>query len=216
MAQACRLYLITPPQLEVEEFIPQLEEAFSGGDVACLQLRLKKPDGGKIDDQTISDAAKAIIPICQKYDVQFILNDNPELAKKIGADGVHVGEEDGSVENARKIVGEHMVVGCSCYDSKHRAMEACEQGADYVAFGAFYDTQTKAKIRRPSPDILKDWSQFTEIPCVAIGGIKPDNLVPLVKAGADFIAVVTGIWNHPDGTKTAVAKYNQAISNTSL
>jgi thiamine-phosphate pyrophosphorylase len=209
----CRLYLITPAQFEVSEFIPQLREAFKGGDVACLQLRLKNEYGKAQPDEAQIAAAKAIMPVCAEYGVQFILNDNPTLAKQLGADGVHVGEKDGSVAEARAIVGESMAIGCSCYDSKHRAMEAGEQDADYVAFGAFYETQTKKVVRHPEISILSDWTSGTTVPCVAIGGIKPDNLAPLVKAGADFIAAVTGVWEHPDGPKAGIKAYNDAIAD---
>ncbi len=215
MNEKCRLYLITPPKFELGGFTEQLKAAFNGGDVAALQLRMK--DGLQYaDEDNVRRAAETIIPICAEYDVQFILNDNPKLAKEVGAGGVHIGEDDISVAEARKIVGEDMVIGASCYGSIDKAMIAGEEDADYVAFGAFYETQTKEPRGRPSPEILKIWSEIATIPSVAIGGIKPDNAAPLVKAGADFIAVVTGVWNYSDGAEAAVREYNRVIDTCHL
>ena len=206
----CRLYLITPETFELDSFLPQLESAFAGGDVAVLQLRMKAQP-----DQEVVAAAAKILPICREHNVGFILNDRAHLVAETGADGVHVGEDDMSAAEARKIVGEGKSVGVSCYASKHRAYEAGEQGADYVAFGAFYDTQTKPPRGRPTPELLEFWSQYTTLPCVAIGGIKPHNAAPLVKAGADYIAVVTGVWDHPDGPEAAVKEYGKVLQEVS-
>jgi thiamine-phosphate pyrophosphorylase len=162
-------------------------------------------------DEEIEKAALAVKEVCGEFDVAFIVNDNPALAKKVDADGVHLGEDDCSVVRAREIVGDNATIGVSCYGSRHRAMEVAEKGADYVAFGAFYETQTKEPKGRPTPDILEEWSEFTTIPCVAIGGIKAHNGGVLVKAGADFIAVVTAVWDHPSGPKKAVEELNAMI-----
>jgi len=202
----CRLYLITPPKIDLEKFVDDLKQAFAAGDVAVLQLRLKDAPRDEI-----KKAAETLLPICRGYDVAFIINDDPELAKEVGADGVHVGEEDVSVKEAREILGEGKIVGASCYASKDRAFTAGEQGADYVAFGAFYETKTKEPKGRPDIDLLEFWHEYANIPCVAIGGIKPDNAAPLAKAGADFIAVVTGVWDHAQGPAEAVKEYNKAI-----
>jgi thiamine-phosphate pyrophosphorylase len=211
-----QLYLITPPHFELEKFIPQLTSALEDGGVNVLQLRMKSlaADGTYTAEPNWAEvkmAAAEIMPICKKFGVAFILNDNPQLAVELGADGVHVGSEDISVEDAREIVGDDMFVGASCYASKDLAFEAGEQGADYVAFGAFYETQTKKPKGRPTPDLIEFWQEYTTIPCVAIGGITPENAEPIVKAGADFIAVVTGVWNHPKGAKTAVAEFNKVF-----
>ena len=212
MAQAteptCRLYLVTPPAIEPAAFAVQLAEALDAGDVACVQLRLKD-----CSDDAVRRACDALRPIAQERDVAFILNDRPDLAKEMGCDGVHVGQSDTPYKKARQIVGNDAIVGVTCHDSRHLAMEAGEAGADYVAFGAFYPTTTKPSDYRPTPDLLHWWSEMMEIPCVAIGGITPENCAPLVQAGADFIAVVTGVWNHPQGPGAAVRAYNQAISD---
>jgi thiamine-phosphate pyrophosphorylase len=211
--ERCRLYLISPPVLRLGDFVSQVRQAFSGGDIGCFQLRLKGAD-----DADIVKAAREIIPICHDHGAAFILNDRPDLALKAGADGVHLGQDDGSVREARSLLGIDGVVGVSCHDSRHLSMVAGEQGADYVAFGAFYPTQSKspealAKYGTPTPDILEWWQSYMVLPCVAIGGIKPSNCAPLVKAGADFIAVITAVWEHPEGPKRAVEAFNNAINS---
>jgi thiamine-phosphate pyrophosphorylase len=208
-----RLYLISPPQIDLSVFVKTLEEAFSGGDVGAFQLRLKN-----ISDEEILQAAKVLLPICRAREVAFIMNDRPDLAVKCGADGVHIGQDDGSVAETRKIVGDDMVIGVSCHDSRHLAMVAGENGADYVAFGAFYPTTSKsaealAKYGTPTPDILAWWREYMVLPSVAIGGINPQNALPLVQAGADFIAVINAVWNHPKGAKVAVEEFNGVIKN---
>jgi len=206
--EQCRVYLITPPKLEITTFADELKSAFDGGDVACLQLRLKN-----IGRDDVKRAAEVIHPICQSYDVAFLLNDDPHLAKEIDADGVHVGEDDATAEGAREVVGEDKIVGVSCYNSKHRAMEAGEQEADYIAFGAFYPTQTKQVKAYATPDLLEFWSTYTTLPCVAIGGITPDNCQPLVRAGADFICMISAVWQHVDGPEAAIKSFNKAIAS---
>lgn len=180
--------------------------------MACLQLRLKDAH-----DQDILAAAKVLMPIAHAHDVAFILNDRPDLAVKAGADGVHVGQEDASYPEARRLMGPDRIVGVTCHNSRHLAMEAGEAGADYVAFGAFYPTTTKTPKTSAEPEILEWWSSLFEVPCVAIGGITVDNAAPLIAAGADFLAVGNGVWGHPNGPRAAVAAFNQlfaAIANT--
>lgn len=206
-----RLYLISPPQIDLSVFVKTLEEAFSGGDVGAFQLRLKNTS-----DEEILQAAKVLLPICRAREVAFIMNDRPDLAVKCGADGVHIGQDDGNVAETRKIVGDDMVIGVSCHDSRHLAMVAGENGADYVAFGAFHPTTSKsaealAKYGTPTPDILAWWREYMVLPSVAIGGINPQNALPLVQAGADFIAVINAVWNHPKGAKVAVEECNEVI-----
>ena len=203
MAQRCRLYLITPPAFELAPFSRALEDALAGGDVAAVQLRLKGAS-----DADILRIGAALKPVVQRAGAAFILNDRPDLAAKLDADGVHVGQEDASCAEARAIVGKDKIVGVTCHDSRHLAMEAAEAGADYVAFGAFYPTATKAPKTRAEPDILEIWSETTETPCVAIGGITVENAEPLVRAGADFLAVSASVWNHPQGPRAAVAAFN--------
>lgn len=212
MREPCRLYLISPPAIDLPRFAETLKSAFSGGDVGAFQLRLKNAN-----DDEIVQAAEILLPICRGHGVAFILNDRADLAAKIGADGVHLGQDDGKVKAARKLVGKDAIIGVSCHDSKHLAMEAGEQGADYVAFGAFYPTTSKspealAKYGTPTPDILNWWQAYTVLPCVAIGGINPQNCLPLVHSGADFIAVIQAVWNHPEGAKVAVAEFNSRMT----
>ncbi len=209
---ATRLYLITPPVLEPAAFAGQLRQALDAGDVACLQLRLK--DGElPAPDNSFRRAAEAILPLCHEYDVALLINDRPDLAVKLGADGVHVGQQDTPYEEARRILGPDRIVGITCHNSRHLAMEAAEAGADYVAFGAFYPTGTKQAKFHAEPDLLTWWHELMEIPCVAIGGITVANCRPLIRAGTDFLAVSAGIWQHPDGPAAAVAAFNEAIAN---
>ncbi len=200
----CRLYLITPPQIELDPFAAAFEQALSGGDIACLQIRLKD-----VPDAVVMAAGQTLIPLAQRAGVAVIINDRPDLAKALGADGVHIGQDDGTYADARRIMGAKSVVGVTCHDSRHLAMEAGDAGADYVAFGAFYDTATKAPKYRATPDVLTWWSDIFEIPCVAIGGITVDNARPLIDAGADFLAVSAGIWQYPQGPAAAVRAFNK-------
>jgi thiamine-phosphate pyrophosphorylase len=208
MTEPCRLYLITPQRLDPATFADTLAEALDAGDVACVQLRLKD-----VDDDTIRAAAERLAPVAQSRDVAFLMNDRPDLAVQTGCDGVHVGQQDGTYEAARAAVGDDAIVGVTCHDSRHLAMVAAEAGADYVAFGAFFPTESKDAIGHPDPDILAWWSELMTVPCVAIGGITPVNCAPLVKAGADFLAVLGAVWGCPDGPGAAVRAFNAAIAD---
>jgi thiamine-phosphate pyrophosphorylase len=199
--------LITPPAFEPDIFKDDLRQALDGGDVACLQLRLKD-----CDDDVVRQACEILQPVTQEYDVAFIVNDRPDLAAEMGADGVHVGQQDYSYGKARNLMGPDRIVGVTCHDSRHLAMTAGDQGADYVAFGAFFPTATKDAKARAELDILDWWQGLFEIPCVAIGGITVENCPDLVKAGADFLAVVGGVWNYQDGPTTAVRDFNKVIA----
>ena len=190
----------------MDEFKEELRAALSTGKVEVFQLRMKNTS-----DAEVIDVCHELIPLCHEYGAQFILNDHVHLATQVGASGVHIGIEDISLEKARRMLGKNKIIGVSCYDDQERAIDAAEAGADYVAFGAFYDTQTKTPRGRPSPDILKWWTTNSTTPCVAIGGIKSHNCAPLVAAGVDFIAVVTAIWDDPEGTAEAVEKMVKAI-----
>lgn len=213
--EKCKLYLISPPKFEIDEMAHNLKEAFKGGPVPVFQLRMKNLDAASkqyispANEEEVREAIEILLPICRENNCAFILNDNPKLAAEMGCDGVHLGVEDISVKEARKIVGKNFVIGASCYASKDRAFQAGEEGADYVAFGAFYDTQTKTPRGRPTPELLEFWSKYTNIPCVAIGGIKVENAAPIIKAGADFIAVVTGVWDYKKGIAQAVKDFNE-------
>lgn len=198
-----RLYLITPPRIDPVPFSETLATALEGGDVACLQLRLKD-----VEDATIREAAEILKSVCHGFDVALIINDNPDLAAAIDADGVHVGQEDTPYNDARRIVGDDSIVGVTCHDSRHLAMEAAEAGADYVAFGAFFPTDTKAPKSTAAVALIEWWASIMEVPCVAIGGITVDNCIPLIEAGADFLAVSAGVWGHEAGPKAAVGEFN--------
>lgn len=203
----CRLYLITPPVIaDLGAFASDLDAALSAGDVACLQVRLK--DAG---DDTIRAAVKKLMPVCHAHEVSLILNDRPDLAKELGCDGVHVGSEDPPYAEARRIMGADATVGVTCRNSRHLAMELAEQGADYVAFGAFFPSSTKDAATRADPEILEVWSETTNVPCVAIGGITVENCEALIAAGADFLAVSAGVWNHAEGPAAAVRAFNAAF-----
>lgn len=199
----CRLYLITPPRLEPKAFADILKRALAGGDVASLQLRLKD-----VSDDEVLRASEILMPIAQRAGVAFILNDRPDLAAKLSADGVHVGQEDASYAEARAAMGANRIVGVTCHDSRHLAIEAAEAGADYVAFGAFFPTATKEPKTRADTDLLKWWSDTMIVPCVAIGGITVENCRPLIDAGADFLAVAAGVWDYPQGPGAAVKAFN--------
>ena len=202
MTDHCRLYLITPPQLEPRGFVEVLKRALGAGDVASLQLRLKD-----VPDEKIVRAVEILMPVAQSADVAFILNDRPDLASMLGCDGVHIGQEDASTAEARAVLGPDRIVGVTCHASRHLAVEAAEAGADYVAFGAFFPTATKEATTHADLDLLKWWSELMVVPCVAIGGITVQNAAPLIAAGADFLAVSSGIWDYPDGPDAAVKAF---------
>jgi thiamine-phosphate pyrophosphorylase len=208
MTAECRLYLITPPKIDdLAAFGRTLAQTLDAGDVAALQIRLKD-----VDDTVIAAAVDVLAPIAQARGVAVILNDRPDLAARLGCDGVHVGQSDAPYAQARKIMGPEAMIGVTCHDSRHLAMEAAEAGADYVAFGAFFPTTTKDAPTRAEPDILTIWQETMEVPCVAIGGITEDNAEGLAKAGADFLAVSAGVWAHPQGPAAAVAALDAAIA----
>lgn len=185
----CQLYLISPPAIDTG-FADRLARALDAGPVAAFQLRLKG-----VDDHMIAALAQPLQRVCADADVAFIVNDSIGLAKRLGADGVHLGQSDGDPREAREVLGRDAQIGVTCHDSRHLAMEAGEAGADYVAFGAFYPTTTKPSEYRPDPAILTWWQTLFGAPCVAIGGITPENAMPLVEAGADFIAVSSAVWS---------------------
>jgi len=205
----CRLYLITPPRLDdLAAFGRELAHALDAGDVAALQIRLKD-----VSDEVIAAAVDALSPIAQARGVAVILNDRPDLAAKLGCDGVHVGQTDAPYAAARKAMGPDRMVGVTCHASRHLAMEAAEAGADYVAFGAFFPTSTKeVTAERPTLEILTDWQTIMETPCVAIGGITVENARTLAAAGADFLAVSAGVWAYPEGPAAAVKAFNAEIA----
>ncbi len=201
----CRLYLVTPPSLVAQDFVDPLSAALDAGDVGAVQLRLKDAE-----DDAVLRAIDVLRPVVQARDVAFILNDRPDLALRSGCDGAHVGSDDMDVAKARAMLGD-LQLGVSCYDSRDAAMIAGENGADYVAYGAFFPSPSKDTEIRADPDLLRWWSEMMELPVVAIGGITPENCGTLVQAGADFLAVISAVWNHPDGPAAGVRAMNRAI-----
>ena len=207
MTTSCQLYLISP--LDVGgDFPRRLRDALGAGPVAAFQFRVKG-----VDQHEAARLAEPLRAICAAHDVAFIVNDDMALAKRLAADGVHLGQGDGDPREARALLGPGAQIGITCHDSRHLAMEAGEAGADYVAFGAFFPTATKEVRHRPDPDILTWWSSLFEIPCVAIGGITPQNAAPLIEAGADFLAVCGAVWAHPDGPAAAVAAFQELLAS---
>ena len=195
----CELYLISP--LDVGGAFPDLLAcALDAGQVAAFQFRVKG-----LDEHACASLAEPLQRLCADHDTAFIVNDSVSLAKRLGADGVHLGQQDGSVKEAREVLGREAQIGVTCHDSRHMAMEAGEQGADYVAFGAFFPSSTKETSHHAELELLSFWSQIFEIPCVAIGGITPTNCAPLVEAGADFLAVSHAVWGQADKADIAAA-----------
>jgi thiamine-phosphate pyrophosphorylase len=203
MTERCRLYLITPVKLEPKSFAETLKRALDAGDVASLQLRLKG-----VGDDDIRRAVEALMPLAQRAGAAFILNDRPDLAAELRCDGVHVGQDDASYDEARETVGRDSIIGVTCHNSRHLSIHAAEAGADYVAFGAFFPTVTKEPKEMAEIETVRWWSEMMVVPCVAIGGITVENCKPLIEAGADFLAVSSGIWDHPQGPAAAVKAFN--------
>ena len=204
-AESCRLYLISPHDVG-GAFPDRLKAAAEDDVVAAFQLRVKD-----VPEHELARLAEPLQRICSDAGVAFIVNDSMALAKQLGADGVHLGQQDGHIHEARALLGPKAQIGVTCHDSRHLAMEAGEAGADYVAFGAFYPTTTKPSPYRPDPSILSWWSALFEVPCVAIGGISPQNARPLVEAGADFLAVCQAIWSADDPPKV-VAEFKDLLA----
>jgi thiamine-phosphate pyrophosphorylase len=202
----CRVYLITPPRLDPVPFADLLAAALDADDVAAVQLRLKD-----VDDDAWRRAIDVLRPVTQARSVAFLLNDRADLAVATGCDGAHVGQEDMPAREARRLMGPNLTLGVTCKGSRDLAMQAGEDGADYVAFGAFYPSGTKDVTATIGPEILQWWSEMMELPSCAIGGITPENCAPLVQARANFLAVVGCIWNHPDGPAAGVKALNATI-----
>lgn len=206
-AERCELYLISPQDVG-GGFPDRLRAALGSGVASVFQLRVKNTE-----EHALARLAEPLQRICADNEVSFIINDSMALAKRLGADGLHLGQSDGDIAEARTLLGPSVQIGRTCHDSRHLAMEAGEAGADYVAFGAFYDTTTKPSHYRPDPVILSWWSTSFELPCVAIGGITPENAAPLVAAGADFIAVCQAVWG-ADDVVTAVERFGPVLAKS--
>lgn len=201
-----KIYLISPPQIELKTFSQRLEKALKTALVPVFQLRLKN-----YSDLEIAKISRELKKICHENNCLFLLNDSHQIAVDVGADGVHLGVEDGSISLVRKKSPEKFLIGASCYDSRHLAMEAGEQGADYISFGAFFPSKTKKSRGNPSVEILEWASEILNLPTVAIGGITDQNCSSLVKAGADFLSVISYVWDHSQGEAEAIKKLQQVI-----
>ncbi|MEQ8166379.1 MAG: thiamine phosphate synthase [Alphaproteobacteria bacterium] len=205
------LYLITPPrlltgELDLRDFADDLGRALDAAAVASVQLRLKG-----VDDDTLRRACDTLRAVAHDRDVAFLVNDRPDIAQATGCDGAHIGQEDMAYEDARDILGEEAILGVTCHASRDLAFRAGEAGADYVAFGAFYPSPTKTRVHAPEPELLAWWREATVVPSVAIGGIGAENCAPLVRAGADFIAVCSYVWDHPEGPAAAIRRLASAV-----
>ena len=205
------IYLISPEAVttlaELDAFAAALEEAVATDLTAAFQLRLKN-----VSDDWIGEVTKRLLPICQARDVAFIMNDRPDLAAKFGCDGVHVSPDDMDFAKVRDIIGDELIFGATCRASRDMAFDAGEAGADYVAFGAFYPTRTKAAKSKATPDILEWWNGIAELPSCAIGGINASNAKVLKDAGADYLAVVSAVWDHADGPAAGVRALAEACA----
>lgn len=199
-----QLYLISPPCIG-PGFADALAATLDAGPVACFQLRLKD-----MNRDEIRRAIDALRPVAQSRDVAFLLNDDPQLSVETGCDGAHLGQDDlathGGLARVRGVL-DGLIMGVTCHDSRHLAMEAAEAGADYVAFGAFFPTSTKEPKTKAEPELIRWWSDLMEVPCVGIGGITAENCAPLVEAGADFLAVSAAVWSHSDGPAAGVRAF---------
>lgn len=210
MTEPCQIYLLTPPVIaDVPAFCETLKVTLAAAPVACLQVRLKG-----LEDSALVQAGTAIREICHAAGVEVIVNDRPDLVAQIGADGAHIGQSDMDYFSSRELLGGDAILGVTCHNSKELAFEAAKAGADYIAFGAFFDTPTKTPppgetLPRAELEILTWWHEAVEIPSVAIGGITVDNAAQVIAAGADFIAVSSGVWSHPDGPAAAVSRLSQ-------
>ena len=204
----CRLYLITPPAIaDIDAFARDLDAALSAGEVAALQIRLKD-----MPEDHVRRVATVLAPVAHRHGTAVLMNDFVELAKELKLDGVHVGQSDMAYRDARRILGSDAMIGVTCHNSRHLAMDAAEAGADYVAFGAFFPTSTKTVEHMAELETLSIWQETMETPCVAIGGITADNAGGVAKAGADFIAVSGAVWNHPEGPVAGVRALLAAIA----
>ena len=205
-AAGSRLYIITPETFELHPFAASLGQALDAGDVASVQLRLKNAP-----DDVWKRAIDVLRPVCQSRRVEFLLNDRADLVAASGCDGAHVGQEDMPAREARRLMGPGRTLGVTCKSSHDLAERAVQDGASYVAFGAFYPSTSKQVLNLADPEVLRRWAQRSKVPACAIGGITAANLAPIVRAGANLFAILGGVWSHPDGPAAGVRAINAAI-----
>jgi thiamine-phosphate pyrophosphorylase len=202
------VYAITPETSDTGLLLSQVEAALSGG-VAAVQYRDKSTDVARRHEQ-----ASELVALCRQFDVPLIINDDLRLADLCDADGIHLGREDGSVREARIILGKRKLIGASCYQSLDLAQAAQAAGADYVAFGSFFASPTKPAASRADADLLREATQAIHIPIVAIGGITLANAAQLLDAGADSLAVLSALFEAPD-IRSAAHDLNQLFQTES-
>ena len=205
-AAGSRLYIITPENFELHPFADSLGRALDAGDVAAVQLRLKNAP-----DKAWKRAIDVLRPVCQSRRVEFLLNDRADLVAVSGCDGAHVGQEDMPAREARSLMGPSRTLGVTCKSSQDLADRAVRDGASYVAFGAFFPSTSKQVTNLADPEVLRRWAQRSKVPSCAIGGITATNLAPLVRAGAGLLAIIGGVWGHPEGPAAGVRAINAAI-----
>ncbi len=206
--EPCKLYILTPPRIEAATFASDLERTIAAEPkiVGAVQLRLKD-----VSDDEFKRAADALTPVCHRFGIPLIVNDRPDIAATTGADGVHIGQQDTGYDEARQLLGDDAIIGVTCHASRDLAIEAGDRGADYVAFGAFFPSVSKEAKHHATSEILEFWSQMTVVPCVAIGGITAENCGQLIDAGANYLAVIGSIWNHPDGPEAGVRAFANVL-----
>ena len=186
------LYALTPACADTESLVRQIRQALSGG-VHMLQYRNKDGDAALRHEQ-----ASELLALCRQFHVPLIINDDIRLADLTGADGVHLGKDDGSVREARLILGPDKIIGVSCYNDLQRALDAETHGANYVAFGSFFPSPTKPGATAAPLTLLHEAKRSLNIPVVAIGGITADNVQPLIDAGTDAVAVISALFDSDD------------------
>jgi thiamine-phosphate pyrophosphorylase len=204
-----KIYLISPPKIDnLQEFYQTLGDILQTKLVPVFQLRLKN-----YNENEVEEIALKTKEICDKNNCLFIINDFVDLALKIKAQGVHVGADDGNIKEIREKSPKNFVIGASCYDSKDLAVKADEDGADYVSFGAFFETKTKKSKGKPQPELITWCSELMSLPIVTIGGINDDNCKILQKSGADFIAVISYVWNYEGGAVKAINNLHLSLNS---
>ncbi len=186
------LYAITDTRLTGKALLEKTRQVIEGG-ATLIQYRAKT-----VDMHLRSRDARGLRVLCEHYDTPFIINDDVTLAQECGAHGVHLGKGDETIQQARAVLGTHAIIGASCYNDLDRARTAQESGADYVAFGRFFTSSTKPDAVPAPIALIGQAKSLLKVPVVAIGGITPDNAVPLVAAGVDAVAVINGLFGQPD------------------
>lgn len=194
-----KIYLISPPNFVEKEFFDNLKNALKTGLVSAFQLRVKN-----YSNKEVENLARQVKKVCLDYNCPFLLNDYLDIALNLNLEGVHLGCEDENIALARKSSHKNFIIGASCYDSKHLAFEACEQGANYISFGTFFPSITKNSKGKPEKEIISWANEILDLPTVAIGGINDSNCSSLIKEGVDFLAIISYVWNHQKGVEFAL------------